>query len=287
MITLEHLEKYFTIDETTGNLTFKDPKGVIPGFKLIFVQGGEFKSCDGKTIKLSSFYIAEFQLTQEIYIAVTGKKNPSRFQGINHPVEQVSWFDAVDFCNVFNSKIGLPPVCDKDYNFLDINGEKTDIANVEGFRLPTDAEWEYAARGGIKRRDTPKGDPAYQYAGSFNIEHVGWCYKNSGRETKPVGLKLPNELEIYDMSGNVWEWCWDLWEADFFKNSARTNPVNIRNGSGRVLRGGSWSQDSVSSRAAYRGNYSPDDSSSLYGFRLSLGLHSTSEPSKSSQEKSQ
>ncbi len=124
MITLEHLEKYFTIDNTTGNLTFKDPEGVIPGFKLIFVQGGGFKSCDGITIKLSSFYIAEFQITQEIYIAVTGKQNPSRFQGINHPVEQVSWFGAVDFCNVFNSKIGLPPIYDKDYNFLDINGKK-------------------------------------------------------------------------------------------------------------------------------------------------------------------
>jgi len=272
MITLEQLEKYFTKDETTGNLTFKDPEGVIPGFKLIFVQGGEYISCNGNTIELSSFYMAEFLVTQEIYVAVTKNENPSEFQGINHPVEKVSWFEAVDFCNVLNSTIGLPPVCDKDYRFIDSKGIKTDLGNVEGFRLPTDAEWEYAARGGINRRDTPLGGPVCQYAGSNNIEHVGWYDKNSGRETKPVGLKFPNEIEIYDMSGNVWEWCWDFYARGFFKKSTKINPVNINNGPHRVLRGGSWGNGAVDGRVAAHSRYAPDDNWRGIGVRFLLAL---------------
>ena len=287
MITLEQLEKYFTKDETTGNLTFKDPQGVIPGFKLIFVQGGEFISHDRKPIELSPFYIAEFQVTQEIFVAVTGKKNPSGFQGINHPAEMVTWFDAVDFCNFLNRKIGLPPAFDKDYNFLDGNGNKTDIGKVEGFRLPTDAEWEYAARGGIKRRDTPTGEPACLYAGSNNLEHVGWYDENSGGETKPVGLKFPNELGIYDMSGNVWEWCWDFWDGGFFKKSTKMNPVNINNGPRRVLRGGSWNDLAGGSRVAIRNRSLPDGNWFNRGFRLLFALKFTSGSSRSGQEKSQ
>jgi formylglycine-generating enzyme required for sulfatase activity len=287
MITLEQLEKYFMKDEITGNLTFTDPEGVIPGFKLIFVEGGEYTSCDRKPIELSSFYMAEFQVTQEIWVAVTNKENPSRFQGINHPVEQVSWFDAVDFCNVLNHKIGWPPVCDKDYHFIDSKGIKSDIGNVEGFRLPTDAEWEYAARGGIKRRDTPLGGPACRYAGSNNIDNVGWHEQNSGGETKPVGLKFPNELGIYDMSGNGWEWCWDVWDDFFFKKSTKMNPVNISNGPHRVVRGGSWFDLAGSIRVADRYDLRPDDWWYGRGFRLSLGLQFTSEPGKSSQAKSQ
>ncbi len=268
MSTLEQLEKYFTKDEITGNLTFKDPEGMIPSFKLIFVEGGEFINCNGKPIELSHFYIAEIQVTQEIYTAVTGKKNPSEFQGINHPVERVSWFDAVDFCNVLNHRICLEPVCDKGYKFIDSIGKKTEIGNVQGFRLPTDAEWEYAARGGIKRRDTPKGEPTCIYAGSNNLEHVGWYDENTSNETKPVGLKFPNELGIYDMSGNVFEWCWDFYDHGFFKKSVKMNPVNLRNSPNRVLRGGSWHDDSEGCRVASRRIITPDFAWDINGFRF-------------------
>ena len=283
MSTLEQLEKYFTKDEITGNLTFKDPEGVIPGFKLIFVEGGEYISCEGKPIELSPFYISEFQVTQELYIAVTNKENPSHFQGINHPVEQISWFDAVDFCNFLNSKIGLPPVCDKDYRFIDSKGIKTHIGNVEGFRLTTDAEWEYATRGGIKRRDTPMGGPTCDYAGSNNIEHVGWYDKNSSNETKPVGLKFPNELGIYDMSGNVWEWCWDLYDDGFFKRLAKMNPINIINSPRTVVRGGSWRSRAADSRVTIRNDDTPDSHADSIGFRLSFVLQFTSGAGSSGQ----
>jgi formylglycine-generating enzyme required for sulfatase activity len=286
MITLEQLEKYFMKDEITGNLTFTDPEGVIPGFKLIFVEGGEFISCDGKPIELSPFYISEFQVTQEIYIAVTNKENPSNFQGINHPVELVTWFEAVDFCNDLNRKIGLPPVFVKDHHLIDSNGNKTENGYVEGFWLPTDAEWEYAARGGIKRRDTEMGGPACLFAGSNNIEHVGWYEKNGSNETKPVGLKFPNELGIYDMSGNVWEWCWDFYDEGYFYKSSKKNPVNINNGTRRVVRGGSWHNRAIDARVDYHHSSSPDFDWNDHGIRLTFSFQFTDSPSNSEQDKS-
>jgi sulfatase modifying factor 1 len=169
---------------------------------------------------------------------------------------------------------------------LDIKGNKTDIGNVEGFRLPTDAEWEYAARGGIRRCDKPKGGPACDYAGSNNIEYVGWYSKNSSNGTKPVGLKFPNELGIYDMSGNVFEWCWDFYESSFFKKSAKKiNPVNINNHSFRVLRGGSWGNLDSAGRVIHRHSIAPDHGWLCYGFRFLFALQFTPEPGKSEQEK--
>ncbi len=283
----------FDVDDN-GNITPK-AKFNIPPFKMIPVEGGKLVLGDENwennpphEVELTyNFFIGEFSVTQELYQAVIGK-NPSNFQGVNHPVEQVSWHEAVEFCNLMNKKLGLQPMCNEKYNFLDRQGNLTDdLTKVSGFRLPTETEWEYAARGGASTGSASTGSAstgsastgsaaAKIYAGSNYLDEVGWYNKNNDYETKPVGLKFPNELGIYDMSGNVWEWCWDGYKEDFFnKKSLHLNPVNLKDSSVRVLRGGSWYYNAGSSRMANRYILAPDYGWNYLGFRLVFAFQFT------------
>ncbi len=153
---------------------------------------------------------------------------------------------------------GLPKAYDSNGNLLDKDGKVTaDITKVLGYRLPTEAEWEYAARGGNKSK-------GYKYSGSNSVDDVAWCYPNSGEMTQEVGTKTSNELGIYDMSGNVFEWC-----SDNFKDysiSAQTNPYN--SGIGRVIRGGSWIHDATLARVAILGAVRSPDTFYYLGFRI-------------------
>ena len=187
-------------------------------------------------VKLSSYYIGETEVTQALWQAVMGS-NPSYYEGSNLPVENVSWNDCQEFITKLNAMTG------------------------QKFRLPTEAEWEFAARGG----NNSKG---YKYSGSNNIDDVAWYYGNSGSNTHAVKTKQPNELGIYDMSGNVWEWCSD-WYGDYSSN-ARTNPTGPSTGSFRVYRGGSWSDHARSCRVSTRGSDSPDYRDCDLGLRLAL-----------------
>jgi len=153
---------------------------------LCFVQGDTMNIGEGKNkhfVTIPSFYIGQFPVTQELYKAIM-KKNPSHFKGATRPVERVSWDDAHNFLKELNTETG------------------------KEFHLPSESEWEFAARGGIESQ-------GYKYCGSDELKQVGWYRENSGRETKPVGLLLPNELGIHDMSGNVFEWCKDDWHSNF------------------------------------------------------------------------
>ena len=163
--------------------------------------------------------------------------NPSHFKGAQNPVERVDWEDCQEFVSRLNSLTGRT------------------------FRLPTEAEWEYAARGGKKSRH-------YKYSGSGNIGNVAWYNDNSGSSTHAVGTKTANELGIYDMSGNVWEWCSD-WYGDY-SAGAHTNPQGPSSGTYRVLRGGSWFKDASFCRVSYRGIGFPSYSDIIYGLRLVL-----------------
>lgn len=219
-------------------------------FKMVFVEGGTFTmgatSEQGKDaykdeyptheVTLSDYYIGETEVTQALWKAVMGS-NPSEFKGDNLPVEQVSYNDVKEFITKLNQKTG-----------------KT-------FRLPTEAEWEYAARGGKKSK-------GYKYSGSNNIDDVAWYYENSNNKTHPVKTKRPNELGIYDMSGNVWEWCSDNYGA--YSSSSQTNPTGPSSGSPRVLRGGSWDGSAGGCRVSIRYCYAP--SYRGLGFRLALAL---------------
>lgn len=218
-------------------------------FTMISVQGGTFQmgatseqqnpDDDGKpvhTVTLSDYSIGETEVTQELWMAVMGS-NPSYFSGTNLPVEFVSWNYCQDFIKKLNGLTGA------------------------NFRLPTEAEWEYAARGGNKSRQT-------QYAGSNNIDEVAWYINNSGSKTHAVKTKQPNELGLYDMSGNVWEWCQDWYGS--YSNSSQTNPKGPSSGSDRVRRGGSWGSLARTCRTAIRFYDTPTYRSSHLGLRLAL-----------------
>ena len=185
----------------------------------------------------NDYYIGKYEVTQALWQAVMGK-NPSRFKGENLPVENISWDDCQEFISKLNSITG-----------------KT-------FRLPTEAEWEYAARGGKKSR-------GYQYSGGNNLSDVAWYYKdNSDSKTHAVGSKQANELGIYDMSGNVWEWCQDWYGK--YSRSSQTNPTGATSGSCRVYRGGSWLYIARVCRASCRFYFTPVSHHDDIGFRLVL-----------------
>ena len=220
-------------------------------FTMVDVEGGTFTmgatseqgsdvDNDEKPVHkvtLSNYSIGETEVTQELWQAVMGS-NPSHFTGdLQRPVEQVSWNDCQTFIKKLNQLTG------------------------ENFRLPTEAEWEYAARGG-------KSSKGHKYSGSNTIGDVAWYYDNSSSKAHTVKIKQPNELGIYDMSGNVYEWCADWYGS--YSSSAQTNPTGPSSGSSRVLRGGSWGDNAGDCRVAYRNSCSPDGRYINNGFRLSL-----------------
>ena len=216
-------------------------------FKMIRVEGGTFwmgsdeeDAYDDEKpvhqVTLSTFSIGEAEVTQELWQAVMGT-SPSHLKGPKHPVENVSWYDCQSFIRKLNSLMG------------------------RNFRLPTEAEWEYAARGGKKSK-------GYKYAGSNDIDEVAWYDDNSGSQTHDVATKRANELGLYDMSGNFWEWCQD-WYSDYSSGS-QTNPKGPSSGSRRVFRGGSWCSRARLCRVSYRYDCSPSGRSSSLGLRLAF-----------------
>ena len=184
----------------------------------------------------NNYYIGKYEVTQALWQAVMGS-NPSYFKGDDLPVEKVSWDDCQDFISKLNAMTG------------------------KRFRLPSEAEWEYAARGGKKSR-------GYQYSGSNTLGDVAWYYGNSGPKTHAVGTKQPNELGIYDMTGNVWEWCQD-WVGSY-SSSPQTNPTGAASGSLRVNRGGSWDISARFCRSSYRDGDTPGGRYGNLGLRLVL-----------------
>ena len=235
-------------EKLSATLTKQPTTKDFGNIEMVFVEGGTFtmgataeQESDAydfesptHSVTLSSYYIGKYEVTQAQWRAVMGS-NPSCFTGDNLPVEQVSWNDIQEFITKLNQQTG-----------------KT-------FRLPTEAEWEYAARGGNKSK-------GYKYSGSNTIGDVAWYGNNSSNTTHPVGQKAPNELGIYDMSGNVWEWCQD-WYGSYSADS-QTNPTGPSRGSTRVLRGGSWGSNARNCRVSIRNILNPDYGYDNNGFRL-------------------
>ena len=219
---------------------------VIP-LEMVYVQGGSFimgsdvGSSDERPlhqVTLGSFCIGKYPVTQELWETVM-RHNPSHFRkGSNFPVETVSWNDAQTFITELNNITGL------------------------NFRLPTEAEWEFAARGGVQSQ-------GYVFSGGASIDEVGWFFNSSSSlSTHPVGTKAPNELGIYDMSGNVSEWCSDWYGS--YTASAKNNPTGPAQGSHRILRGGGWAVAANQCRVSHRAFDRPFASANWYGLRLAL-----------------
>jgi len=236
--------------------------------------GGHPTELPTHTVTLSSFYISKFEVTQDEWQNTMGS-NPSHDNGVgvNYPVYEVSWYAIIKYCNLRSLTEGLTPVYTisgftnpSNWGEVPIDYDTAwDAAicnwSANGYRLPTEAEWEFAARGGTTT-------PDYVYAGSNDINTVAWYLgNNTPWGTKPVGSKEPNGMGIYDMSGNVWEWCWDWWGS--YSSAAQNNPNGPGSGSSRLLRGGSWYFEAFSCRVSSRAGGDPSYSIyDLNGFRL-------------------
>ncbi|MEK5467947.1 SUMF1/EgtB/PvdO family nonheme iron enzyme [Paenibacillus sp. FSL R7-0210] len=249
--------------------------------RLVRVEGGAFKDTKsnyyGTEMILPDFYIGKYEVTQQEWLEVM-KNNPSQFKGDKLPVESVTWYDAVEYCNERSVKEGLAPYYNIDKNTVDPNNTSdrdfmkwtvTVNEGADGYRLPTEAEWEYAAGGGRMSTSNP-------YSGSDNPEEVAWYWRNSGdqfltgdwnwpaiennhSQPRNTGLKQPNELGLYDMSGNVREWCWN-WYGEGDSNS--------KTGSVRLVKGGGWIGGVNNTEVSFRGQYEPSSRGNDQGFRV-------------------
>ncbi len=258
---------------------------------MVKIQGGTFtmgspasepERWDSETqhqVTVSSFYMGKYEVTQAEWEAVMGS-NQSLFQGVNLPVERVSWYDAVEYCNKLSEKEGLTPVYTIDKGRRDPTNKNqydslrwfvTWDREANGYRLPTEAEWEYACRAGTT---TPfsTGSNITTYAANYNGEYP---YNRNAKgmnrqETTVAGSFAANPWGLYDMHGNVWEWCWD-WFRDYSSES-QIDPAGAASGTERVLRGGSWNFNGRYLRSANRSYYTPGYRGSNNGFRVVRSL---------------
>ncbi len=255
----------------TAYATFSYQKPVPQDESMVYVAGGTFSMGSNSgydwvrpvhTVTVSGFSMAIHEVTQKEFRDLMGF-NPSYFKGDSLPVERVTWYDAVAFCNAKSRKEGLKEAYTVSGITRNSDGNITtaDVSaawSASGYRLPTEAEWEWAARGG-------KSSRGYHYSGSNSIASISWYLDNSNYKTQPVRTLAANELGIYDLSGNVWEWCWD-WYGNYSSGS-QTDPKGPSAGVSRVFRGGSWYDGADTSLVSNRSNFEPDKANSCIGFR--------------------
>ena len=230
------------------------------GVQMVLLPGGTYTmgDKDGEVdeaphnVTLSPFYMDKYEVSQEEYERVMGE-NPSKVKGKKNPVEQVRWSDAVRYCNARSQLEGLDPAYDlKTW---------TCRFQANGYRLPTEAEWEYAARAGATS--------SYCFGNSeAMLKDDAWFKDNASGRPHPVGLRKPNAWGLYDMHGNVWEWCNDFYKVDYYAESPAKDPRGPQSGDKKVLRGGCWNSSADACRSAYRYSESPAYSDVCFGYDI-------------------
>ncbi len=242
---------------------------------MSLVQGGIFTMGDSvyaspmHAVTVNSFFISKTEVTQKQYKAIM-ESNPSNFSvvGENAPVEGITWFDCISYCNKLSVIDGKTPCYSIGGNTNPsdwMSGIVDCDFKANGYRLPTEAEWEFAAKGGEKSL-------GYTYCGDNAIDDAAWYLSNSGNTTHRVSTKIANELGLYDMSGNVWEWCWD-WYGNY-SSTVQSNPIGIPGGSYRVLRGGSYfCSYAFNCLPVFRADSDPDNKYYDVGFRVAASAY--------------
>ena len=248
----------------TAHMELKAESPIVNGQNsdLVFISGGTFtmgspgfetgrsdREGPQHQVTVSSFYMGKYAVTQDEYLRIMGR-NPSRIRGQDLPIDHVSWFDAINYCNTRSLEEGLTPAYTRNGNNVVWD------RSANGYRLPTEAEWEYACRAGSV---TP-------FYSGFSVDTAGWHSGNSGGRVHPVGQKESNLWGLYDMHGNVLEWCWD-WLGDY-TNETKIDPEGPPSGSARVYRGGTFLFESGLLRSAYRFGNNPNLRINLVGFRV-------------------
>lgn len=231
------------------------------GVAMVLIPAGEMTmgGLDGMVdeqpphrVRISSYYIDTCEVTQEEFERLM-EENPSRWKGPRRPVERVRWSDAVKYCNARSLEEGLQPCYDLETWQCDFS--------ANGYRLPTEAEWEYACRAG--------SDTTYFFGeGKKTLSSYAWFEDNSAARTRPVGSKLPNPWRLYDMYGNVAEWCNDFYQVDYYKESPPQNPRGAQSSETRVIRGGSWNSPAERCRSAFRDNEDPGYADVCFGYDI-------------------
>jgi formylglycine-generating enzyme required for sulfatase activity len=226
----------------------RDSAAVTSSGEMIRLPGGEFMMGDADEVdapphrvSVSPFYIDKYLVTQEQFQQAMGT-NPSRWKSEKNPVEQIRWSDAVTYCNRRSERDGLQPC----YNLANWQCD----FEASGYRLPTEAEWEYACRAGTTT--------AYYFGSDESkLRDYGWYDKNAGGRPRPVGQKRANPWELYDMCGNVWQWCNDIYQVDYYQQSPAQDPRGPNEGKTRVVRGGVWRFSAENCRSGFRYNENP------------------------------
>ena len=241
------------------------PMVLIPAGTFQMGNTGAYSGYDSEkpvhTVTISkAFYMSKYEITQKQYQAVMDT-NPSNFIGENLPVEMVTWYNAIAFCNALSQLEGLAPCYTINGTNVSCNWE------ANGYRLPTEAEWEYAAKAGTST-DFYSGSLTHSGSSPIdpNLDKIGWYAGNSASKTQSVGQKQANAFGLYDMSGNLYEWCWD-WYGDYTSATA-TDPKGPTYGSNRIHRGGSWISTAYYCRSALRNYFNPNFSHNIIGFRV-------------------
>lgn len=267
---LKFLPNLLIVSIDNSNKTDQNFTAVIDLIEMVEIPGGRFVmgSTNGNTnerpthdVTVSKFEIGKYEITQHTWHQVMGTR-PSTFANDSAPVENVSWLDAVVFCNYLSARQGLTPAY--TINGTNVNCDFT----ANGYRLPTEAEWEYACRAGTTT-DRYSGNMSLRSNQNFfepNLDTIAWYKYNSSGTTHTVGLKRPNGFGLHDMQGNVTEWCWDFWNN--YTNNPQIDPTGPPTGTAHALRGGSWFDVAYEVRSAFHRSYDPTARYSGVGFRV-------------------